>query len=337
MSEMPTQSWESGAATPGGGELGVIEALGMGWRLLMGNFWAVWVLGLVAFAIQMGCSLPGMVPYIGGCISLAVGIFVQPPLYAGLVYAVARAIDGARPDAGEVFEGFRQRYWPSVVAVLLPTGISFAFSIVIAGLVFGLAVAAEEAGGDEEALVLLAVLVAVPLAIILGLVMLLFVFSLVAVWDYPQSGWEAMKASVRLVKSHYLSTLGLAILFVLIGLAAYIVGLIALCVGVFFTLPAMMVWSTATLVYLYRSWTGQALVQAAAEGPAGEVPPPPPGPAAPSPGGPPPPPGPAAPPAPGEAGPAAPPPGGPPPPPGSAAPPPGGPPAEPGQGPPPQA
>jgi uncharacterized membrane protein len=81
------------------------------------------------------------------------------------------------------------------------------------------------------------------------------------VWDHPESGWQAMKDSVRVVKAHYMSSLGMILLFALIGLAAALVGILACCVGVFFTAPLVMVWFNATLIYLYRSWTGQPLVQ----------------------------------------------------------------------------
>ena len=277
MSELPPQHMQEHLPgyEPQAGELPVMDAVRMGWRLLMSDFWPIWVLGLVAFAIQMGCGVAGAVPYIGGCISLAVGIFVQPPLFAGLVYAVARVIDGQKAEAGQVFEGFRQRYWQAVVANLLPVAIGFVFGLVVGGAIFVMALAAEGAHGDEEVFAVIALLVAVPLGIVFALIMLLFVFTMVAVWDHPESGWEAMKTSVRVVKEHYLSTLGAALLLGLVGFGAYVAGVIACCVGIFFTLPAVLVWSTATFIYLYRAWTGQALEQPPAEGAsAGEIPPP---------------------------------------------------------------
>jgi hypothetical protein len=277
MSDLPPERMEEHLPgyEPYVGSLGVMDAVRMGWQLLMSDFWAIWVLGLIVLAIQTGCTLVGSIPYIGGCISLAVGIFVQPPLFAGMVYALARVIDGQKAEAGQVFEGFRQRYWPSVVANLLPVAIGFVFGILLAGGIMAMAFAAEGAG-DEEAFAIIAVLVGLPLMVIFMLVMLLFIFTMVAVWDHPESGWEAMKTSVRLVKANYLSTLGLALLFGLIGVGGYLAGIIACCVGVFFTMPAVMVWFTATLVYLYRAWSGQPLTQPLAEGPVGEVPPPPP-------------------------------------------------------------
>jgi len=271
MTEFPeTDMYED---LPGGAGVGVMDAVRMGWRLMMADFWPIWLLGLVAYAIQMGCGLVGSVPYIGGCLALAVGLFVQAPFNAGLFFAIRRRIDGAPAQVGDLFEGFRQRYWPSVVAMLLPTGLSLAFGLLIAGGVF----AAIGVGGafghqhvsEEEMLaaVGVAMLILVPLGIVFGLIMLLFVFSLLAVWDHPESGWQAMKDSVRVVKAHYMSSLGMILLFTLIGLAAALVGIIACCVGLFFTAPLVMVWFNATLIYLYRSWTGQPLVQPVAEEP----------------------------------------------------------------------
>jgi hypothetical protein len=37
--------------------------------------------------------------------------------------------------------------------------------------------------------------------------------------------------------------------------------MLACCVGVFFTGPAVWVWFAGSTIYLYRSWTGRPLVQ----------------------------------------------------------------------------
>jgi hypothetical protein len=256
---------------PGGSAIGVMDAVRMGWRLMMADFWPVWVVGLVAYAILAAIGVVGGVigivpilgPIVNGCIQLAAGIFVQPPIMAGLFYAIRNCIDGSPAQAGEVFEGFRQRYWQSVVAMLLPNIIACVAAVLIGGIVAGAVIIGEEAGSDEEIAVAvgIALAIVIPLAIILCLVMLLFLFSLLAVWDHPESGWQAMKDSVRLVKAHYWSCIGLALLFVVLSVAAGLAGFIACCVGVFFTMPVLMVWWSATLIYLYRSWTGQPLVQ----------------------------------------------------------------------------
>lgn len=256
-------------AAPPAGPLGAVEALRMGWRLVVSDFWPIWLIGLVAFAIQVGCGLVGAVPYIGGCFSLVVSIFVEAALTAGLIYAVRRRIDGAPAVVNDLFEGFRQRYWPSVVAFLIPLAISIVFVLLMGAVVLGVLALMGAFGGqmsDENVIVMILVCAAIglPLLLVLILVTLLFVFWPVAIWDGPGSGWEAIKASVRVAKSHFLSLVGFAILTALIGIAAYVAGIIALCVGVFFTIPFVSVWFTAALIYLYRSWSGQALVQPAA-------------------------------------------------------------------------
>jgi len=265
MSE--TSEMGTPAAQPAGA-LGAVAALGMGWRLVMSDFWPIWLVGLVAFAIQAGCGLVGAVPYIGGCFSLVVAIFVEAALGAGLVYAVRRRIDGAPAQVNDLFEGFRQRYWQSVVAILIPTAVSIVFIIFIAAIVGGVVALMGAFGGhmgDEEMLVavLVGAAVGLPLLVVMALVLLLFTFWPVAIWDCPRSGWEAIKVSVRVAKSHFLSLIGFAILTALIAIAAYVAGIIALCVGIFFTIPFVAVWFTAALIYLYRSWSGQALVQPA--------------------------------------------------------------------------
>ncbi len=47
------------------------------------------------------------------------------------------------------------------------------------------------------------------------------------------------------------------------AMAANLVGLAACCIGVLFTGPLVMVWQTAAILYLYRSWTGRPLTQGA--------------------------------------------------------------------------
>jgi uncharacterized membrane protein len=88
-----------------------------------------------------------------------------------------------------------------------------------------------------------------------------FIFSPMAVWDRPKAGWEAAKDSMRLVRSHFWSVLGFCLLGFLILMAAEIAGILACCIGIIFTIPAVYVWLGVSAIYLYRSWTGRPLVQ----------------------------------------------------------------------------
>jgi len=246
--------------------LGVIDALGMGWRLLMSDFWGLWLPAFVLTLVLMAASNFGIVA----------AVLVQPPLMVGLYWLVARKIDGAPVKIGDVFEGFQQRFGQSVVAWLPVSLVSLVFGFAIALLVMvpmiGMMAIAGAGGHADEvavaaAVVVLGILVGVGLLLVLFLALfifcLFFTFVFPAVWDHPESGWEAMRVSARLVRSRFWSVLGLAILVFLIGAAANLVGLLACCIGVLFTGPLVMVWQTAAITYLYRSWTGRPLTQGA--------------------------------------------------------------------------
>ena len=246
--------------------LGVLEALGMGWRLMMSDFWALWLPAFVLTLIIMGASNFGIIA----------AVLVQPPLMAGLYWLVARKIDGAPVKLGDAFEGFQKRFGQSVLAMLPVSLASLVFGVAIAAVVMvtmfgGMAIAGMGAHGEEEAIaavvVVLGILVGGGLLLVIFLALLIFcmffTFALPAVWDHPESGWEAMRVSARLVWGHIAPVVGLTILLVLIGGAANILGLLACCIGVLFTGPLVMVWQTAAITYLYRSWTGRPLTQGA--------------------------------------------------------------------------
>jgi uncharacterized membrane protein len=56
-------------------------------------------------------------------------------------------------------------------------------------------------------------------------------------------------------KANLGSVLGLSIMLGLAGLAAGLAGILALCIGLLFTIPFMTVWVTVAHAYAYRSWS----------------------------------------------------------------------------------
>lgn len=252
---------------PPGPRLGVMEAVSMGWRLMMSDFWGLWVVAFVLILMLVALSTVGAIAT----------IVVQPPLLAGLVYVIGRRIDGGRADVGDLFAGLKERFGQSVVGMLPLTAAGMVFGLLI-GLTLcvlfllggGLIAAAE----GEEAVVAvtviggLVVFFLIEFVLILALVVfsVFFAFVPMAVWDHPESGWAAAKASMRLVRDRIFPMLGFVVVFSLIGAAANLVGMAACCVGVFFTTPLVLVWEYAALVYLYRSWTGRPLAAPAGGG-----------------------------------------------------------------------
>jgi len=263
MSETPPSlpSPSSRPAPP----LGVLDAVGMGWRLMMSDFWALWLAAFVMLLILMAAGMFGV----------PAQVLVAPPLAAGLFYVLAKRIDGGRAEVGDLFAGFKERFGPSVVGMLPVTAAGFVLGILIGaalGVLFALGGGIIAAAEGEEEVVAVVVIGGLVLFILIELLLILafsifavfFYFVPAAVWDHPESGWAAAKASMRLVRGHFLSMIGFVLVFWAIGTAANLIGMLACCIGVFFTTPLLIVWQYATLVYLYRSWTGRPLVQARA-------------------------------------------------------------------------
>jgi len=251
--------------------LGVIDAMGMGWRLLMSDFWMLWLLALVLFAVMMGV---GLVSCCLLCLAPLVAFFVQPPLQAGLFKALKGRIDGAAVNFNDLFAAFPECYWQAVLAGLPVILIDGAVQVVTMPVrIFGQFAEPLSRELHYSAEVLIPVIigaagVVILLILALAIFRLFFAFSMLAIWDHKKSGVEAIKLSMRLVKGHFWPILGLSLLFALIGFAAAIVGLLACLVGMAITVPAARMWHQITLVYLYRSWTGQPLVQPLAAPPA---------------------------------------------------------------------
>ncbi|MBE3123917.1 MAG: hypothetical protein IMZ65_03865 [Planctomycetes bacterium] len=259
MSQIPQVPMAS-AAPLSGRPLGVLEATSLGWRLLMSDFWRLWLVAVLEILIVWGTGTFGFVAT----------LVVLPPMAAGLFFVVARRIEGGTVEVGDLFAAFKDRFAESVVAFLPVWGVSLAVGALLACVlavffVLGAGIVGA-AGGDEEVAAVTVVLgilafmgVVAVVSFAVQLTMLLFTFLMPAIWGHPGSGWEAAKASVRLAWSRFFSVLGLAVLFWFIHSAANLLGMCMCCVGLLVTMPAVVVWQMATIGYLYRSWTGRPL------------------------------------------------------------------------------
>lgn len=238
--------------------LGVLDAVGMAWRLMMSDFWRLWVAALLVWVISAAAG--------------PAAIVVGPPLTAGLFYVLSRRLQGTEVDVAQVFQGFSQRLKESVIAGLVPWIVQFAAVIIWLPvhlvLILGGVALTGELQHDAGPLPFLAAFccdfVVYGFLMLAALVVrMFFTFAQCAVWDRPGAGWEAAKDSYRLVRDHFGSVLGLWALFLLLFLAGGVAGYLACFVGMFFTLPLVELWYAASVLYLYRSWTGRPLVQAA--------------------------------------------------------------------------
>jgi len=175
----------------------------------------------------------------------------------------------------------------------------------MAGMIWGTMAASGEMNGGHASreagsgVAAIAVPVLVVFSLLTAAFAMFFAFIYLTVWEHPHSGWAAVKASMRLVWSHFWSVLGLFILFGLIftmvmlawGLVAFFLTLVspilallanlAGLVALFFMMPVFLAWQASAVTYLYHSWTGQLLDQSPAPDtgtpalPTGMFPPPP--------------------------------------------------------------
>jgi hypothetical protein len=251
------RAMQSGVAE---GRLGVTEILRLAWNVLTRQFWAVWVVGLVFLALQFASGLVQMVPFIGGLLAIAVTIFVQPPLTAGVVYALLRVIDGGPATVDDVFEGFRRRYLPSIVVMLPMWGVSIVIVMVFVGIaiVLGMATGMFKEGRPPDGamipfmiVVVVGVIVVVAATVVLQAVAML---AYVGLWETHESGWLAFLEAWGIFRANTGSTIGLIVMLGLVGLGAALAGILALCVGLIITMPFAVLWANAAYIYAYRSW-----------------------------------------------------------------------------------
>ena len=250
-------SWEMRQGLPGEGRLGVIDAYRLGWRFLKKDFWQHWLLAFVCMLLLMASWFVPFGPFIAG-----------PPLAAGFMYVLMQRIDGRASGVGGLFEGFKQRFAQSIVSLLPVLIVWFVLTIIYLAAYFVLVFPILMSAGPDHSpdmqkylsVFIPFMVVANISGIVVSVFYLFFVFAPLAVWEYPQSGWEAAKASVRMVRDRIWSVLGFGVLGWLIGWL-FSLGIIACCIGIFFTAPISMLWFGSALVYLYRSWTGRPLVQ----------------------------------------------------------------------------
>ena len=250
-------SWEMRQGLPGEARLGVIDAYRLGWRFMKKDFWHHWVLAFVFLLLLMAS---GFVPF---------GQFIAgPPLAAGFMYVLMQRIDGRALGVGGLFEGFKQRFAQSIVSLLPVLIVWFVLTIFYLAAYFILVFPIFMSAGSDHPpdmqkffSIFIPFIVFVSIGgILVNVFYLFFIFAPLAVWDHPESGWEAAKASMRMVRDRFWSVLGFGVLGWLIGLL-FSLGLIACYIGIFFTAPISMLWFGSALVYLYRSWTGRPLVQ----------------------------------------------------------------------------
>ena len=242
----------------------MVEALGIAWRMVAGDFLQLWLLTLIPVAVMFVVAvLGGAIPCFGTLITILMLFLVKPQLLAGYFAALTREVDGEPLDFNDLFAGYRERFVQSMVAMLPVYGIVLVFLVLVSMLLgvstFGMALLTGASHDAAPAFFISGVGMLAALATLLFYVgvLALVIFLPLTIWDRGESGWDAFAGAVQLSVSRIGQVLGLAVLSALILLVAAIVGTLLLCVGTIVTVPLATAWVSLAVILLYRGWTGR--------------------------------------------------------------------------------
>lgn len=213
----------------------IFDTIGRGWEFYKANFWMVFAATLL---VSIAASASGSIPYIGVVISLA----VNGLLYAGLYWFDLRAIRGNKIDIADAFAGFTREPLQLILAGVVS---SFIPLIVIVSsaipLILAIYPAIQEMKTDPHpspdqlwAAITVTGLACLGVGCLVAMLIYSFwMFTLPLVIDKRIPFWNAMELSRKVVSRCFGSALGLLIVS---GLLSSL-GILACCVGIYFTMP----------------------------------------------------------------------------------------------------
>jgi hypothetical protein len=209
--------------TRSGPRIDVGDCVSRGWQAVSSNP------GLAIggpFLVLVVTTIAGMIP----CVGLLTGIFLNPPLLAGLQKVFAKLDRGEPAEFGDLFAGFEgvylnlilQNIVVSILALLaaLPGGVVVFIGMAISERAEALGVLVAVVGG----------LIAAAPIIFLSLC---WMFSVLLIVDRGIDFWPAMELSRKVVQQVFAHALLLALACIVV----VIVGALALCLGLFVAIP----------------------------------------------------------------------------------------------------
>jgi uncharacterized membrane protein len=224
-------------------DLDIGRCIGDAWNLLKSNFGLVFGGVAIFFLVQIGLTGLAQIPFVGLVFSLA-SLILTGPLLGGLYYFMLKNIRRQPAEIGDIFAGFRlafgQLLLGYLVAAILTCLAALPGAAIMAFPIF-LMVRHHVAEAGPILLAVLGFIVAMVPAIYLNVS---WVFSLPLIIDKQMEFWPAMGASRKMVGKHWWLVFGL---LVVCGLL-YIVGFLACCVGLLFTMPIVL----GAIMYAYE-------------------------------------------------------------------------------------
>lgn len=207
------------------------DCIGGAWTLVSRRFWLYIGIGLVSMLLV-------------GCVPV-VGSFLFGPVFGGFFYVVLRDMRDEPVDFGMMFKGF-EKFLPLMIAGLIQTAPSLVATVIqytvdIARLAGGgagdLDVNFYQSSGDA----VFAGLSAAILVIVIVLSLVGVVWSVALSFAVPlilERDISVADALLTSLKAAFSNALGLILLIILEILVA-LLGLVALCVGIFVAIPVI--------------------------------------------------------------------------------------------------
>lgn len=219
---------------PAGGSFSPADAIAYGWRKFGQNAGPILLAALLLIVVSVAVSL-----------------------IAGAVTGSGFDSSAMTTDNGSIgfsASGFIAQIITSVVSFIIGAGITRGALDITEGHKFNLATAFGKLNVINVVLtsLLVGIMTAVGfvLLVIPGLLVTFFtIFAIYFVVDKDTSPVESVKSSFNLIKAN----LGSTILMILLSIAVVILGLIALCVGVFVAIPVV----TIAWAYAYKTFLGE--------------------------------------------------------------------------------
>jgi hypothetical protein len=217
--------------------LDIFGCLERSFNLWKGNLLPLVGVTLLIIVVQMAA---GFVPILG----MLSGLLLNGVFYGGLYYYYLGIMRGEPRELGDAFAGFSKALGPLVLATLMTSLLIFAVMLPFFGSFFVTIIQAVRHGGTPPEPSPGALL-----ALLLGVIPLVYLavgwaFTFVLVIDKGLSPWTAMEVSRRVVTRQWFRVF---FLMICAGIVAML-GLIALFVGVLFTLPLMF----GAILYAYE-------------------------------------------------------------------------------------
>ena len=226
------------------------SCLSRSWALYKREFGLIFVTSLV---VNIASSAASGIPYIG----ILIGLALNGVLFGGLYWFFLKLIRGQKAELADAFAGFQVAFVPLMLAslvsgilILLVVGV-IALPMLITWIPLGIKFSKDPDMDPDIFLPALGagtILNIVFCALVAMTLYLFWVFAFPLIIDKRMQFWEALETSRKAVMSNFASVFGLF----LVGVLLTIAGVLACCIGVFFTLPILF----GAIAYAYEDLFG---------------------------------------------------------------------------------